>query len=270
LDDAEIDAVYIPLPPALHHEWTILAAERGKHVLCEKPLALNYSQAREMADACRQHDVQLMDGVMWVHHPRTIQMQRFVRDGTLGIVRRATAAFTFNWDEVPEKNIRLQKSLGGGSLLDLGWYCVGAILWAFGSLPERVFATARDYNGVDLNFSALLWYEGRRMASFDCGFDLGMRKWFEVAGTQGSLVCDDFTLPWHADNARFWVNNTTGHSNENVVSAPRQEVLMIERFTEIVRGGRRDDSWPRKSLDVQQVCDALAESARSEKIVEIG
>ena len=269
LDDPDIDCVYIPLPPSLHHEWTIRAAEKGKHVLCEKPLALESAQAGEMAAACLEHNVQLMDGVMWSHHPRTAAMERFLRDGTLGTLRRVTSAFTFNWDEVPVDNIRMQKELGGGSLLDLGWYCVGATLWAFGEKPKRVSATAREYNGVDLNLSGLLWYDGSRTASFDCGFDVGMRKWFEIAGTQGSLVCDDFTLPWHADKARFWLHDAHGHSSERVVPSARQEVLMIEGFSEIVRTRRLDSAWPRKALETQQVCDALAKSASSGEAVSV-
>jgi predicted dehydrogenase len=79
LADSSIDAVYLPLPPSLHAEWTIKAAAHGKHVLCEKPLAINLTEARAMADACRAHGVQLMDGVMWVHHERTAGMQRVLQ-----------------------------------------------------------------------------------------------------------------------------------------------------------------------------------------------
>jgi predicted dehydrogenase len=122
---------------------------------------------------------------------------------------------------------------------------------------------------VDLNLSALLWFDGQRVASFDCGFDVGMRKWFEVAGTRGSLVCDDFTLPWLADKARFWVHDAHGHASERVVPSPRQEVLMIEDFAEIVRTRRLDTAWPKRSLDVQRVCDALAESARTGEVVTL-
>ena len=159
LEDPEIDAVYIPLPNSMHREWTVRAAEAGKHVLCEKPLGLDTAEALEMADACRAHGVQLMDGVMWVHHPRADQMKRVLDDGSLGRVRRATSAFTFCFDEIPEYDIRLDPRMGGGSLGDLGWYCCRAALWAFGTLPQRVFATARYFRGVDMNLTAVLWYD---------------------------------------------------------------------------------------------------------------
>ena len=94
-----------------------------------------------MADACRQNGVQLMDGVMWVHHKRTVAMKQKLMDDTLGRLRRVTAAFTFNWDTIPIGNIRAMKEFGGGSLGDLGYYCVRAILWAFEEMPTQVFAT---------------------------------------------------------------------------------------------------------------------------------
>ena len=106
-------------PPSLHAEWTIKAAEHGKHVLCEKPLAANTDEAITMADACRQNGVQLMDGVMWVHHERTAAMKQKLMDDTLGRLRRVTAAFTFNWDTIPVGNIRAMKEFAGGSLGDL-------------------------------------------------------------------------------------------------------------------------------------------------------
>lgn len=269
LDDPEIDAVYIPLPPALHAEWTIKAAERGKHVLCEKPLAMNATQAMEMAAACREHNVQLMDGVMWVHQPRAEDMLRPIQDGTLGRLRRVTSAFSFDWPDIPEDEYRLQRELGGGSLLDLGWYCVGATLWAFGDLPSRVWGTARDRGDIDMNFSGHMWFDDERMASFDSGFDTVLRKWFEVAGTQASLVCDDFSKPWTLERPRFWLHDAEGKMSEHISKAPEQEVRMIEDFCDIVRSGQLEDRWPTASINTQRICDALDKSARNGQVVEV-
>ncbi len=270
LGDPEVDAVYIALPPSMHAEWTIRAAEAGKHVLCEKPLAANLAEAEEMAEACRSRGVQLMDGVMWKHHARTAAVRGHIERGELGRLRRMTSAFTFCWDPFPENDIRLQRELAGGSLGDLGWYCIGATLWAFGDLPTRVWATARYHRDVDVNLSGVMWFEGDRMASFDCGFDTLLRKWFEIAGTAGSLVCDDFTAPRDPDKPRYWAHDATGASTEQVVPDASQEVRMIERFSGLVRAGEIDDSWPAESLRVQRVCDALADSARRGDPVELG
>jgi predicted dehydrogenase len=269
IEDDDVEAVYIPLPPSMHKEWTIKAAEQGKHVLCEKPLALDAEEARAMAAACRANDVQLMDGVMWVHHPRAADMHRPIKDGTLGQLRRVTSSFTFNWDVIPVEDLRLNRDLGGGSLLDLGWYCVRATLWAFSDLPRRVYGTAKYYHDVDINFSGIMWFDNNRVGSFDCGFNVGMRKWVEVAGTKASLVCDDFTKPWDAEKPRFWLHDASGKMSDHVSSPVIQEVCMIEEFCRIVRSGKPVDRWPSTSIATQMVCDALDTSARTRKPIEL-
>ena len=268
LADDSIDVIYIPLPPSLHAEWTVKAAERGKHVLCEKPLSANAAEATAMADACRQNGVQLMDGVMWVHHERTAVMKQKLTDGTLGRLRRVTAAFTFNWDTIPVGNIRTMKEFAGGSLGDLGYYCVRAILWAFEQMPTQVFATARYKVGVDFNLAGILWFDDERIATLDCGFDTGLRKWFEVAGTRASIVCDDFTVPTSEDTARFWVHGPDGNE-QNTVEGCIQEVKMIERFSQIVQSGNLEAEWPDVAVNTMRICDALLASHQEKGIVKL-
>ncbi len=265
LSDDTIDAVYIPLPPSMHAEWTIRAAELGKHVLCEKPLSINSDEAAIMAETCLKNNVQLMDGVMWVHHDRTKLMKQKL--DSLGDLRRVTAAFTFNWNTIPTNNIRAKSELGGGSLGDLGYYCVRAILWALEELPTRVYATARYKVGVDFNFSGILWFEGDRVATFDCGFDTGLRKWFEVAGTQASLVCDDFTVPKSEETARFWIHGENNDKYETGICV--QEVKMIERFSRIVQTGNLEPEWFDVAVDTMRICDALRASDQSNEIVTL-
>lgn len=264
-----IEAVYIPLPPSLHCEWTCRAAEHGKHVLCEKPLAMNVAEAERMADACRAANRQLMDGVMWVHHDRTVAMHKVLSSGELGRLRRMTSAFSFNATDFGPDNIRFQSALGGGALGDLGWYCIRATLWALGDLPERVWANARYERDVDMNLSATLWFSGERMASFDCGFDTSFRKWFEIAGTQGSLVCDDFVNPWDAAKARFWTHASQGKATQHDFAGCIQEVRMIENFCDGIRSRTLNSSWPQAAIDTQRVCDAIARAARISEIVEL-
>lgn len=269
LDDPEIEAIYIPLPPALHHEWTIRAAEAGKHVLCEKPLAVNHTEAVEMAAACREQGVQLMDGVMWLHHPRTVQMREDLRSRALGNLRRLMSGFSFCWDPFPTENIRFNAGLGGGALLDLGWYCVGAALWAIQKQPTRVEAHARWFQEVDCSLTAQLWFEDNFHAIFDCGFETTWRKWFELAGSSGSLVCDDFVAPWSEEKSRFWLHDSQGKATERAFGPQIQEREMIADFRKLVRGELPENPWLGLSLDVQRVCDALAESARKERVIEL-
>lgn len=269
LDDPAVEAVYIPLPPALHAEWTIRAAKAGKHVLCEKPLAVSVEESLSLIDACQKADVALMDGVMWVHHPRTAKMRADLDEGLLGDLKRVTAAFTFRWDEIPVDNIRVKKDLAGGCLGDLGYYCVRAILWALGDLPQKVYASARYHDDVEMNLMGMLWFEGGRTASFDCGFDTVMRQWFEVAGVKASMVCDDFVLPVSEKKARYWIHDPEGVSGERAVHDAIQEVAMIEDFTAAVRTGAGREAFVADALATMRVCEALERSARQDRPIEI-
>ncbi|MBS0263143.1 MAG: Gfo/Idh/MocA family oxidoreductase [Planctomycetes bacterium] len=271
LQNPNLDAVYIPLPPSLHCEWTCAAAESGKHVLCEKPLAMNLAEAQQMVAACQSANRQLMDGVMWYHHERTAAMKSLLQAGTLGPLRHVSSTFAFNGlADMATDNIRFRNELGGGVLGDVGWYCVTAALWAFGDLPERVQACARYDRGVDINLSALLMFSDSRSATFHCGFDETWRKWFEVAGETGSIVCDDFVNPWDIAKARFWVHDRQGQGTQHVHPHCIQEVRMVETFCELIRSGRLDPRWPQISLDTQRVCDAIAAAARAEKPITLG
>jgi predicted dehydrogenase len=268
LDDESIDAVYIPLPPSMHMEWTVKAAEKGKHVLCEKPLALDLKQAGIMRDACRDNGVQLMDGVMWVHHLRADAMRQEIENGRLGELRRVSSAFTFSMAPERTDNIRLQKELGGGCLGDLGYYSVRAILWAFGAMPEAVYSSVRYYNGVDMNVSALLWFGDDRMAALDCGFDTYMRQWFEIVGTEGSIVCDDFVAPSGTEDARYWLHRN--RAAETVKGQPcAQEVRMIERFSTAIMAGEPRPTWAVEAVETTIVCDAIRRSWSVGKKVEL-
>ena len=263
LTDANVDAVYIPLPPSMHCEWTMKAAAAGKHVLCEKPLAINALQARFMIDAAIRHQIVLLDAVMWYHTARAEVMRKIVLNGQLGEVRQVTSAFTFPGNALADDNLRFSASLGGGSLLDIGWYCIGMSLWMLQQMPERVFATAQWRNGIDLQMNGILWFPHDQMASFESGFNTVRRRWMEVAGTNAALVCDDFTKPWHADKPRFWIHNADGNSDQKIVHHPPIERCLIDAFCQLIRSGNINHEWLTLSLQTQQVCDALLKSARS-------
>ena len=262
LDDPNLDAVYIALPPRLHHEWALKAAARGLHVLCEKPLAVTTADAAEMVAAARQHGVQLMDGVQWVHTPRAAAMRDVLQSGMLGDVQHVTSAFSFRPDNWNADEFRVQADQGG-CLLDLGWYCVGMSLWAFGELPESVWGYGVERRASsNIAFHALLRFRQGGVARFDCNFQTAMRKWVEVAGTAGTLVCDDFPRPWSPEKSRFWLHDTWGKSEERRCDVTSQEDDLVNAFCGAVRSGT-DPAWAAAALDVQRVCTALEESSRT-------
>ncbi|MCA9062351.1 MAG: Gfo/Idh/MocA family oxidoreductase [Planctomycetaceae bacterium] len=265
----EIDAVYIPLPPSMHQEWTCRAAEAGKHVLCEKPLGRNSREAATMAQACMTAGVVLLDGVMWYHTERA---RRIVEMTTacLGPLTQITSAFTFPGTRLPADDFRYSRELGGGCLLDLGWYCAGVSCLLFDATPYRVYATAVWKNGVDIHMNAILWFAGDRMATFECGFNAVRRRWLEVTGESAALVCDDFTRPWHADRPRFWIHGSEGESTQHVVPHPPQEECMADAFCELVRERQVQHKWLDLTLRTQRVCDALQQSAERNLTVDPG
>jgi len=163
LEDGEVDAVYIPLVNSAHREWTLRAIEAGKHVLCEKPLAMNAGQAEEMAAAADASGKRLMEAFMYRFHPA---MRAFVEEVREAI--HVQASFGFRLKDAA--NYRMDASLGGGALLDVGCYTVSAARWILGE-PASVLARARPASGVDMTVSALLEFPGGRTASLWASFE---------------------------------------------------------------------------------------------------
>jgi len=266
----DIDAVYIPLPPHLHCEWTIRAADAGKHVLVEKPLALSVAEGKQMRDACAKANVNLWDGVMWYHHPRAALM-RDILDTRIGKLRRITSAFSHLWTSPlpPEQEYRLKHDHGGGALMDLGWYCVGATLWAMQSIPEKVWGHAQVEGDVDASFSGTLYFANGAEASFDCARNLMARRWIELAGDAGSIVCDDFTRPWSEEKARFWFHDSQGQPEVFLAEVANQETCMITNCSQQILDGGKDDSLLELSLNTQRIVDALKQSAAQQQLISV-
>lgn len=267
LDDPSIDAVYIPLPNTLHAEWTMKAADRGKHVLCEKPLAPTADEAQRVVDYCREKGVVLMDGFMWPHHPRTHKLRQFLDQGGIGEVRRVTGTFTFPMDPLDPSNIRLQPAMGGGSLLDVGCYPVYGIRWAFAAEPTYAYAAAVHEHGVDVEMNGILWFDDGRMATFDTGFTHPLRLWMEITGTTGVVTVCDMWLP--EAQAKFRVEREGQPAETVVVENENQIVHMLEDFGRAVLENRPVTPSPLEAVRTLRVLDALAESARTGEVVAV-
>jgi predicted dehydrogenase len=185
LADPEVDAVYIPLPNSMHVPWSVRSLEAGKHVLCEKPLSRDPAQVAEAFDAASRAGRVLMEAFMWRFHPQTEELVRLVRSGTVGEVRYVRAAFGFGG--IHPDNVRLQKDLEGGALMDVGCYCVSALRLLCGE-PLRVSGEQVDGgDGVDIRFAGVMRFEGDVLGSFDCGMDVFRRNSIEVVGSTGEI-----------------------------------------------------------------------------------
>ncbi len=198
LEDPTVDAIYIPLPNSEHCAWTIRAAEHSKHVLCEKPLALDAGQCREMTAACAQHHVTLMEAFMYRYTDRTRQVIDVLRRGELGEIKFIEASFRFLLAN--PASIKLKPELGGGALYDVGCYPVNfaglvadtAVSAAPGTIrPESVSVECIRTNGIDEISSALLRYPSGLIAALHCGFNAHTRVRAEIVGTNGVLEVSD-------------------------------------------------------------------------------
>ena len=195
LEDPDIDAVYNPLPNHLHAEWTLRAAEAGKHVLCEKPLAMGSREAQEMVDACRRAGVVLMEAFMYRLHPQWVRVREIVASGRLGEVGAVQTFFSYH--NVDPQNIRNIAAYGGGALMDIGCYAINVSRMLLGGEPSRVEASVRrdPTFHTDVVTSAVMEF-GERHATFTCSTQLEPDQRVHVFGTQGRLLVEiPFNIP---------------------------------------------------------------------------
>jgi D-xylose 1-dehydrogenase (NADP+, D-xylono-1,5-lactone-forming) len=264
LNDPEIDAVYNPLPNSLHREWTIRAARAGKHVLCEKPLAANAQEAQEMADACRRAGVLLAEAFMYRFHPQTERLQRLVADGAIGQAWLVRSAFTF--PVTSDTDIRLDPTLGGGGLMDVGCYCVNISRLLFGE-PVAVAATAGYERRVDVRLSAVLRFSGERAALLDCGLRAPYRQFCEVVGTEGTITVLQPFQP--EDKPAAIVVRKESEENRVKVPGTNQYTLMVDHIGACILEGKSLRYPAEDAVANMRVLDALAEAARTSATVRI-
>ena len=259
LEDERIDAVYIPLPNNMHKEWTIRAAEAGKHVLCEKPLALNASECEAMERAAADNGVKLMEAFMYRFHPRSGRVVEMVREGVVGELKTIRSAFTFRLGG--SDNIRWMSEFGGGALMDVGCYCVNVSRTIVGEEPVEVQATAsRAATGVDDHLVGILRFANGVVAHFDCALTMERCEFYEVAGTDAYLRVPAAFLPGTAD-AHIEEQRGRADTVVHTIDGVDEYQLMVEHFADCVL----DDEQPRypasEAARNMRVIEALYESA---------
>lgn len=239
LDDPEVEAIYNPLPNHLHVPWSIKAAEAGKHVLCEKPLALTTAEARELIAARDRTGVQIGEAFMVRTHPRWIVVRDLVRAGRIGELKLIVGHFSYDRHE--PNDVRNRVEWGGGVLMDIGCYPVTLARWLFGAEPvEVVGMVERDPElGVDRLASALLRFPTGQ-ASFTVAGQLVPWQTMQLFGTAGRIEVEiPFNTP--ADyRARIFIDDGSDLRSRNVETVEFEAVdqyeLQGERFAEAVRG----------------------------------
>ncbi|MDZ5784436.1 Gfo/Idh/MocA family protein [Marinococcus luteus] len=248
LEDPDIDAVYIPLPNHLHKEWSIKAAEKQKHILCEKPAALTQAEAEEIKNACEEHGVQFMEAFMYRFHPQHQLVQKMLAGNAIGDVVTMRSSFTFPLQRT-EGNIRLHSQAdGGGSLYDVGCYCIHAIRQVMGE-PEQAKAFYSFHENVRSDWAAagILTFPDGRLAHFDSGMNAALRNDYEVVGTKGVLRAHQAFVPTEQP-CKVSIELANGESYSETIS----DNYYITGMQSLSLGLLEGRSWP---------SDGLAENA---------
>lgn len=233
LADPDIDAVYLPLANEQHKPWVLAAAAAGKHVLCEKPLALDAAEAEEMASACRRAGVMLMEAFMWRHHPWVAEAQEIIQSGRIGELRLVKMDFSFT---IQPDDWRLDPTRGGGALFDLGSYGINLSRLFAGGEPTEIVARSRmSETGVDLTTAMILRFGNGVTALLDCSFECRDRNRIELVCTNGSLELPGGVLP--PEEATMILTTENGQETKHFAKA-HQFVGELLAFAAGIKEGR--------------------------------
>jgi xylose dehydrogenase (NAD/NADP) len=270
LSDPDIEAVYIPLPNHLHKPWTIAAARAGKHVLCEKPFALNASEAQEMADACREAGVHLAEAFMYRFHPRIARVKEILASGEIGALRGVHGVFTYNAADA-KGDIRHVVEWGGGGLYDVGCYPLSAARWVVGAEPEAVTVQAQfspEHGGVDMMASGLVEFPGGVSLTFDCGMWSSFRDSLEILGSEGRIVLKPSYLPSaENDDITIFAGGSERKEGPYGVNA---YICQADQFARTVRGIEPPAFPSEDAVAGMRLLEACMKSARSRQRVQLG
>ena len=267
-----VDAVYIPLPNHLHKEWALKALAAGKHVLVEKPFALNAGEALTMATAARTADRHLAEAFMWRFHPRAVRIKQLVADGELGRIASIRAAFTFLAEQTPGNERLFSSAMGGGSLWDVGSYGVSLARWLLDEEPERVSAQAIWHeNGVDTMFAGTLQFASGVLAVVESGLSGALQQTFSISGDGGAIefAQHDAFIPGKQP-AAFQLRGPEAPLGESVwVEGADQYQLMVEQFADVILTGTFSGQGAEDSIKQMKVLDALLAAARTGQTITL-
>jgi xylose dehydrogenase (NAD/NADP) len=257
----EVDAIYIPLPNSMHCEWTIRALESGKHVLCEKPLAMNAAEVERMTAAANANNRLLAEAFAYRFHPQTEKIRKIVAEKSLGDVKVVRCVFSFSLGR--DGDVRWKPELGGGALYDIGCYCVNFIRFVLGEEPNHAEAAqVLSKTGVDETFSGILKFPSGALGVFDCSFAADFQARAEIIGSRGKL---DVWFPWRPkpDRATFLVTFADKTETIETVGVGFAHKIQFEIFGDCAREGNPLPISLADSLANARVLDALRAAAVS-------
>lgn len=260
LSDRDVDCVYICLPNGLHQEWVEQALLSGKNVLCEKPLTARAEDARRLFDIAADRQLVLAEAFMYRHHPKTLALRDVVRSGRLGEVQTIRSHFGFMTTD-PASDVRFQPALDGGSLLDVGVYCVNLSNFLMDDEPTTVTAHAVVHaSGVDERFYGTLTYAAGAVAQFDCGMLSNLHLGVSVLGSQGEATV---AMPWYAHHDPQSIELKLADGSHEVIACPGENSYFLETedFARVVLDGGVPVVPPEETLRTLRTVARLRQAA---------
>jgi glucose-fructose oxidoreductase len=270
LHSGAIDAVFIALPNDLHREYAIRAAEAGVHILCEKPLAVTRADCEAMIRAARKHRVKLMTAYRLHLEETNLRVVELIKAGKIGEPKFFNSSFSFEITD-PD-NIRLQRKRGGGTLYDIGVYCLNAARYVFQAEPTEVFcmsASSKDkrFAQVDETSAAILRFPGERLATFVTSFGAADTGFYEVVGTEGSVRVDP-AFEYHGELS---YTLKAGGKEQEKTFAPRDQFgAELAYFSDCILKGREPEPSGEEGLIDVRIVEAMHESAKTRRPVKLG
>jgi predicted dehydrogenase len=265
---ANVDAVYIALPNHLHAEYTIRAARAGVHVLCEKPMAVTAAECRRMIDACARHRVKLMIAYRLHFEEINLRAVDLVRKGRLGEPKFFNSSFSMT---VRRGDIRTKRAYGGGSLYDIGVYCINAARYLFRAEPTRVMAQSVNsgvahLKEIDESTAAVLRFEGERVAAFVTSFNAGDAGEYRIVGTKGDLHVDP---AYEYAEGLAYTLTIDGRKQRKRIGKRDQFAPQLLHFSDCILKNRRPEPSGEDGLQDVRIVEALYRSAKTGKAVAI-
>lgn len=267
LDDADVQAIYLPMANHEHGEWALRAIRHGKHVLVEKPLALKVADIEAIETAARERNLTVMEGFMYRFHPQHARIQELIASGIIGEVRSVRSSFSFIMRPARLYRLAEDVSKGGGAMWDIGPYAIHAARWCFDTPPVAVTALAKYVDsGADITTSGVIDFGDGKHAHFDVSFEWARQSIYEVTGTEGGVRCHAaWRLPEDVPVISWWTED--GKGEEEKLPLADHFVLEVEHFSACVLNG----NTPLLSLeDAKANCrtiNAVLQSAASGRTV---
>jgi predicted dehydrogenase len=265
---AQVDAVYIALPNSMHAEYTIRAAKAGVHVLCEKPMAVTVAECQRMIDACRANRVKLMIAYRLHFEEINLRAVDLVRRGRIGEPKFFNSSFAMT---VRAGDIRTKKAMGGGSLYDIGVYCINAARYLFRAEPKEVMAIsvnsgAAKLKEIDESTGALLRFDGERVAAFVTSFNAADVGSYRIVGTKGDLYVNPAYE--YAEGLAFELT-VNGKITRQRIGKRDQFAPQLVYFSDCISRNRDPEPSGEEGLQDVRIVQALYRSAETGKAVSI-